>query len=249
LALSVGGAVAQHEFGSKVASGDADENRLLDNFPLIPVNLGYWDIGAVPAVYDEMDPVYLHMGTLAVPISSNDIRLTPFGIYPAGSKVTAADNDIGQLLMPLPTGLPGPAIFYNNLYGVANGYDNGDSVYIKATPYPLATGFLGGTIITTNDVRITPIITITVMLPGGAKVKNFDPDNNNLVQPMVGVFPIPPTLLGSIGTIRFFNANGNTDFTGAPIYDYPDAVYIDVSVPAPAGGTGSVSPNDVRLTI
>ena len=100
LALSLNGALGQ--FGSKVMTGDADEGRFLEDFPS-PMNptLGYWDTGANPGIYDDGDTIYLDVLGNNL-IDANDIRLTDYNGYLAGSKVISTDNDINKPLSPLP---------------------------------------------------------------------------------------------------------------------------------------------------
>jgi uncharacterized repeat protein (TIGR01451 family) len=50
-----------------------------------------------------------------------------------------------------------------------------------------------------------------------------------------------------VPTIRFYNANGDYDKIGRPIYDEPDSVYLDFSIPS-SSSYGIVCPGDIRLT-
>jgi hypothetical protein len=186
--------------------------------------------------YDDTDVVYLHQGFRTSGILANDVRLTPFGFLPAGSKVTPQDNDIG---MPL-TVLPGEAtIGWVNLYG-GPGNDLSDPIYIHA-------GLIGpGTLTATNDVRLTEV---AGKWPG-SKVGNLDPDLPDVfaIPPPGSPNPItttsPPPLSGVINppinqpSVRYVDVNGNNQ------YDYPDDVYLITKVPYPP----AVTANDVRLS-
>ena len=227
LALNLSGAMGQ--FGSKVVTGDMDEGRLLEDFapPQTPVNVGFWDIGPNPGLFDEGDVAYLHFGPPGV-IAVNDIRLTPFSIYMAGSKVAPTNNDVGQILTLFP---PGTSIAFVDVGGVIGTfYDPMDTVYIDG---PL---FFGAT--NTGDIRLTP----AGDFPAGSIVRNFDLDNNRPLVPLMPPFPGPTPC----PTIRFYNKNGNVNFLGVPIYDSPDDVYLDISV-TPVPPFGFVTPNAVRL--
>ncbi len=114
---------SEYAFGSKVLSTDADIGRPLSDMPPGTTIIEYWDTGA-PG-YDENDVVYLH---IAPPdcntVYANDVRLASFGEYPAGSKVTSQDKDIGMPLTLLPA-----IINYLNLNG-SRAYDLEDPVYV-----------------------------------------------------------------------------------------------------------------------
>ena len=264
LALSLAGSVAEDSpqcpplmnscgFGTWVLAGDPNLGLPLDNFlgAQGTLNLGYWDIGAESGYFDISDIVYLHIGTLPDSITSNDIRLTPFESDPSGSKVTAADNDIGMALKTLPCSTPplsGGGIWYSDMYGITPGFDAGDSVYVKAVSTRCGPFIIGGSTVMTNDVRVTDILTPKGMLRAGEKVQNLDDDTNNLLSPLVG-FPVfwGWPVSGSVATVRFYNANGNFA-SGIPVYDFPDVVYIDMPFVGGSPAAGAVSPGDLRLT-
>jgi hypothetical protein len=233
LALSLNGALGQ--FGSKVMTGDADVGRFIEDFPA-PLNpaLGYWDTGANPGIYDDGDTIYLDVLGNGI-IDANDIRLTDYYGYLAGSKVISSDNDINKPLVALPGQAAG--IYYADLYG-SQGYDFQDPVYVLAmTPAAL------GARTSTKDVRLGPVCGLSP----GTKVLDYHPDNDGPAIPMI----VPLSAGGPVATIRFYNANGNVDGNGDPIYDYSDNVYIDVSLPSVAMGGfpfGFVVPNNVRLS-
>jgi len=221
------------QFGSKVASGDSDVGRFLEDFPA-PFNptLGYWDIGPNPGMYDDGDIVYLDLLGNKI-IGANDIRLTAYESNPPGSKVTASDNDINKPLSLLPGASAG--IYYADLYG-SQGYDFQDPIYVLTT----APTVLGART-STNDVRLNQIYG----LAPGTKVLDYHPDNDGPAVPMI----VPISAGTPIATIRFYNTNGNVNGGGKPIYDYADDVYIDVSLSSASGYPfGFVVPNDIRLT-
>ncbi|MHC1631545.1 MAG: hypothetical protein ACXQT4_04535 [Methanotrichaceae archaeon] len=223
---------AMAQFGSKVESGDTDMNDALVDFsaPLAP-NLGYWDVGPNPDIYDDDDVIYLDIANNAR-VDANDIRLTACGNNAAGTKVRAADNDINKPLLSLPGTAAG--IYFTNLQG-STGYDALDPVYILAT----ASDFFSART-ETNDIRLNEVDG----LAAGTKVLNYQPDHDMPAVAMLVPFPVVSPG-GPIATIRFHNANGNVGLDGKPIYDYYDSVYIDIS---PTGTTGAVTPNDVRLS-
>ncbi|MDH7596792.1 MAG: hypothetical protein QHG98_03485 [Methanothrix sp.] len=240
------GVASSYDFGSKVDNTSPDLGHPLVDFggSQVPIDIGYWDVGQTPQIFDEDDMVYLHFGS-AVPatINANDIRLTtiPDLGLTAGSKVKARDIDCGQPLLPLPAPPLIAGIYFMDLYGSSPGYDVNDLIYLKT--------LLPAGITATNDVRLSDVDEdkdgITD-LPGGSKVLDYHEDHNRLIIPMIIGFPIyPPVWQESIATIRFYNANGNT-MNGVPIYDYNDDVYIDV--PFSPLSPGVVSVNDVHLT-
>lgn len=225
LALMLGLAGATpFEFGSKVVKGDADEGKLLYNFSgnLNPA-LGFWDIGVNPGVYDVGDPVYLDIANNSR-VDANDIRLTDSAAGTAGSKVISTDNDINAPLLPLSFG-----VFYMELDGIP-GYSAEDTVYLTNGPTTVS-----------NDVRLHKVDGLCA----GSKVLDFHPDNNKPVLAML-LFNVSPRT-GPIATVRFYNANGNYDAAGKPVYDFPDSVYLDVSLPS-ATPFGFVAVNDIRLS-
>jgi hypothetical protein len=257
-----GGSTA--DFGTKVNAGDPDVGLPLSQFEAIPVPgaaavlwqnnfwIYYWDLNA-NGLYDAQDVPYLQFGSMNFPpaqriVRANNIRLTGWGTYPAGSYVKASDSDIGQQLNtvpPLAYALPSAGavgFYYLDITGSA-GYDMGDPVYLKvlsAPPIPPLT--LG-----TNDIRITGYGSF----PAGSRVSLIDPDAGKTLSlfkldgGIVGG-PTPTAAPGPIGTFMFFNTNG--DIAQAPafsaIFDDGDVVYFHVGV----GGAGAaVSPNDIRL--
>jgi hypothetical protein len=209
---------SEYQFGTKVLAGDKDIGRPLFAMPL-GTDIRFWDTGA-PG-YDDSDVVYLSPPPVTN-IKANDVRLTPFGNYPAGSKVASFDIDNG---MPLIAPIPGlRAIRYLNLFGSSN-YDLRDPVYVSQSP---AISFV-------NDVRLNA--TPGTGLEPGTKVRDFDPDLNKFMW----LFPNPLVTLPHLGNslLGFFDVNGNG------VYDYWDDVYMNFPQGVPAG---SVTVNNVRLS-
>lgn len=259
--LASGQAAAQPTFGTKVQAGDPDIGLPLSGFnPTISPTptpgvtsqatayLSFWDVGATPGLFDNQDVIYLQFGSITgTPsriVRANNIRMTGWGNYPAGSIVTPGDADIGQQLLPwIPAtfpAIPGPSFAYMEVDGEL-GYGLGDPVYIDLNGAPpVTTG--------TNDVRLTSF----AGFPAGSRVSNADPD---AVRPLLAFYaapllptptagPAPTGAVAPIGRLSFYNANGNIAPTGAPnngIYDDGDVAYFDV---APLG---VVSVNDIRL--
>jgi hypothetical protein len=259
-----GQAAAEGSFGTKVKSGDTDVGLPLSTFAAIPgpnpaataqntVYISYWDVGATPGIYDDQDVVYLQFGSALVPptariVRTNNIRLTGWGTYPAGSYVKQGDSDMGQQLLPwFPA--PNPTAFasgittgfsFMNVVG-STGYDLDDPVYLKTVANPFVPASTN-----TNDIRITA----NAGFPAGSRVSLNDPDAALPLSPFNVVYtanggplaPLPP-LPAPIATLSFYNANGNVMGIppGSAIYDTGDFVYFDVNP------IGIVSPNDVRL--
>lgn len=260
LAIASGQAMAQQQttFGSKVTAGDPDVGIPLSNFANIGTAIGgqanawvaYWDIGANPGIYDDKDIAYLQFGSsfggANKIVMANNIRLTGWGAgtYPAGSYVKAGDSDIGQQVIPLPGFLPSgdsftaPVGFYYMDVAGSSGYDVEDRIYLKAASPP-------GLTVQTNDIRITE----NLGYPPGSRVSNNDLDSGKPLSPFKTTSPplgstggpMATTGIFPVAQLAFYNANGNVDGIGNPIYDDVDLVYLDI---APLN---AVSPNDVRL--
>jgi len=253
LGLILGSALAsEYSFGSKVMSMDTDFGRPLRDYaappnPAADFSIGYWETGVVNG-YDDTDVVYLHQGTLLIPpvlvdTVANDVRLTPFGYLPAGSKVTPQDNDIGVPLVALPGAPPfTSSIGWVNLYGGPE-HDLDDPVYLH--PGPIIVPAV--TLTATNDVRLTAV----GGKQPGTKVGNLDADLPLVFAPLTAFSPNPITTLVPIaGTqfpispnayIRYVDINGNNQ------YDYPDDVYLITANPITTA-TQSVRVNDLRLS-
>lgn len=247
--LACGQAAAQQTFGTKVNAGDPDVGLPLSNFAAIGLPptqtvawISYWDIGSNPGLYDDQDVAYLQFSGPTV-IRANNIRLTGWGNYPAGSYVKPADSDMGQSPIMPPPALPSGIqtnFYYMNVVGGA-GYDMGDPVYLKVQS-PL---HIPPTITGTNDIRITA----NAGFPAGSRVSLNDPDAGKALTLFAGPIggaggPLATVPWPFIASLMFFNANGNIIAPGNAIYDDGDVVYFHVGV----GGPGAaVSPNDIRL--
>ena len=265
LALISGLAEAQQNFGTKVKSGDSDVGLPLSQFAAIPVPgaaalgwqnnfwISYWDLNA-NGLYDDQDVPYLQFGSYLVPpaqriVRANNIRLTGWGTYPAGSYVKGSDSDMGQQLNtipPLAYALPSAGavgFYYLDVAGSA-GYDPDDPVYLKVLSAPPLT--LG-----TNDIRITAYASF----PAGSRVSLADPDAGKALT----LFKAAPGVAGGptatgpnaapIATLMFYNANGDIASSppnplGSAIFDDGDVVYFHVGAP---GTPPAVGPNDIRL--
>ena len=217
--------------------------------------ISYWDINA-NGIYDGQDVPYLQFGSFNLPglrfVQANNIRLTGWGGYPAGSYVTPSDSDMGKPLMvipPYPT-LPSSAppfqvSFYYMDVSAGAGYDLGDPVYLKILS-PISIPPTAGT----NDIRITA----NAGFPAGSRVSLNDPDAGRALT-LFKTIPAAPNPAGGpfpaggrtpIAQLAFFNANGNVDqFGGFPIFDDGDVVYFDINPGIAANPV--VSPNDIRL--
>ncbi len=220
LILCIAGAEgAPYAFGTKVQNGDSDLSRSLNTIPAGTI-FAFWDTGA-PG-YDQGDVVYLHVPKGAQPpdlqVNDNDVRLTPFGPLPAGSKVAINDQDLGKPLKPF----PGAVVRYMDQYG-STGYDLDDPVYLHQNLNS------PGAFETINyDVRLTNVPAVTGgTASAGTKIFDLDSDRNKLL----GLNP------ASLGPIAYFDKNGDG------FYDDGDEVYLNY----PDGGL-LVKINNVRLT-
>jgi hypothetical protein len=235
LMFSIGNAVA-YEFGSKVISGDADEGKILESFQAAALTptVAFLSLSN-PTTFDANSVVYINFaGNMRVNVG--DLRLTNYSnLYAAGTKVKSGDLDFGT--GPLtPFANPAGQFYYGPRF-LAPSYVLDDSVYLKTSPLPLATGL--------NDVRLTsPVGTFVA----GSKIKNSDGDWNTPLTLMLGATAGIVNLgLGPVAELRFYNIDGDVNALGAPVYGSEDPVYLDVSFPGFAN-YGIVSPNDVRLS-
>jgi len=208
---------SEYEFGTRVLAQDSDIGRALYDFPF--ADIMYWDIGPNPTIYDEGDVLYLIRLTATV-VTSNDVRITPFESYAAGTKVTANNKDIDMPLSPFP--IIAHNIVFLDLFG-STAFDLKDPVYFHRVAAPN---------IVTNDVRLT---NVTGHAPG-TKVIDFDPDHD---KPWVLLQPLPTIPLFNL--IKYFDANGNG------VYDYPDDVYLIYPLGGPPFSP-HVRVNSIRLS-
>jgi hypothetical protein len=162
--------------GSKVKSIDPDIGQQVmpnpPSFPTFITGFAYMDVGGVTPGYDLDDPVYLKVSIPTFPpltTGPNDIRITPVGGYPAGSKISNNEFDTNKPLAPFtnPTGATGGLIIPNPpatgtiaqiAFFNANGntlptgagttnpiYDYPDYVYLDIPPL---------NVVSVNDVRL-----------------------------------------------------------------------------------------------
>jgi hypothetical protein len=133
--------------GSQVAKADNDIGQPLTKFgtgTTPRAELRFMDVNGDRA-YSLNDPIYLNV----VPgkINSNDVRITSYQGYSAGSRVADSDLDNGLSTSTL----PGMLSFFNTNGNINNGgyaiYDRGDIVYMD-TQYPFY-------VVTINDVRMS----------------------------------------------------------------------------------------------
>ncbi|MCX6678575.1 MAG: hypothetical protein NTU95_11630 [Methanothrix sp.] len=235
---------APYVFSSKVNFNDFDAGNPLYN---ICFNLGFRDIGKERNIYDEKDPVYLDMAVNAedenIYVGINDIRLTPFANFLPGSKVRRIDADINA-----------PLLYLINWSFVCSELD-GNEIYDLRDPLYLHNRTLGNEIVP-GDIRLTSFRDFIA----GTKVMNSDWDAGISVFDLDG---LPTNDMNHIAAIRFYNANGNY-LEGKPVYDSPDAVYLDISffdrytmdlsfIPdvneSYIESMGMVDANDLRLSI
>ncbi len=261
-------AAQEGTFGTKVKSGDPDVGLPLSEFApiggVVPggadfqwnAYISYWDVGVTPGIFDDQDVVYLQFGSAAAGpqriVRANNIRLTGWGNYLAGSYVKQGDSDLGQQLLPWGPFLTPPDNFASGIstgfwymnVGGSVGYDSGDPVYLKTA----ANAFIPAVTTNTNDVRITAN---GAFLPG-SRVSLNDLDAALPLTPFEWAPPLytgvggpqpqgPGAIARPIARLSFYNANGNVMAPNNAIYDDVDVVYFDVNP------IGIVSPNDVRL--
>lgn len=227
-------------FGTKVNMNDQDVGHPLHK---LCADLRYRDVGYEINEYDLADPVYLDANADGY-VDINDIRLTPYSVFPPGSKARKTDVDINASLIRLENW----SIACFDLNGNEI-YDLNDPLYLhnRSTGYETSEG----------DIRLTQSWDFSA----GSKVKESDKDKG------MPVFDLLEILSGENGIayIRFYNANGNyqnkvpverihlRDDSATPIYDSPDQVYIDIGSPEQSDQSGLsigfVDANDLRLSI
>ncbi len=77
-------------------SHDADESKALSRFCVDP-EFAFYD-GNTRGLFEPDDPVYIHINPTDSAVDVNDVRLTQFGSFPAGSQVGITDPDVGYPL-------------------------------------------------------------------------------------------------------------------------------------------------------
>jgi hypothetical protein len=234
--------VLPYGLGSKVNINDQDVGRPL--YMLCP-DLKYRDTGDEINNYDLSDPVYLDTdGDEDGYVETNDIRITPFSVFPPGSKVKRTDPDINAALIRLRN------------WSIACFDLNGNEIYDLCDQLYLHNSDMGNET-ALGDIRVTS----SMYYQSGSKVKNFDNDFNKPIFDLMGIMSGDDDQV----CIRFYNANGNyliqdadkisyplEDFA-KPIYDSPDQVYLDIISPderdRSTPSIGHVDVNDRRLSI
>jgi hypothetical protein len=205
LFVSLGSCQEELTYGSKVLPYDVDLSRPLSPFCIFP-EFAFVDAGIL-GTFDPGDPVYLNMNPMDCLVSENDVRLSPFGIFPAGSQVTITDPDHGYKLVKFGTrGFPAVELRYFDVDG-DEAYSLEDPVYLDFTPGK----------VNANDLRITSYKNYAA----GSRVRDSDLDSDK------------PTLIFT-GTLSFFNANGNINARGYGLYDGGDVIYADTQLPLSA---------------
>jgi hypothetical protein len=224
---------SEYIFGAKVNPGDVDIGRPVNGlFPFgIAANVAMWDIGPNPGFYDQQDVLYLVRFPLPATVPSDAVRLTPYDIYPAGSKVKSSDIDNAKPLSPIPPSF----IVFLDLYGTSGpgagvlaDYDLEDPAYWHQNAALMTV---------TNDVRLSEIATFAS--GPGTKIGNFDPDHNKALT-AGSVWENFPTAPAS--WLKYYDANGNF------IYDYPDDVYLIRPTTAGPAAANQVTVNSLRLS-
>jgi hypothetical protein len=187
-------------FGTKVLDGDIDVGRMLFRFKSIDPVFAYWDVGITEGEFDPEDVIYLHVYDNTNATKAGDIRLTPYGYYLPGSRVTTYDTDIDKKLTKFDRDWD---IVFADQFG-STGYDLLDPVYLH----------VGGNLsqIERLDLRLSN----GANGPAGSLVDGLDEDRGLSFTSLTGM-------------IRFYNANGNIRSDGTPMYDLPDRLYLDLS--------------------
>lgn len=202
-------AIAQDDlkFGSKVLPHDIDESRALSPFYVGP-ELAFVDLNnnglLEPGDPLNGDPVYIHIDPTASTVSENDVRLTSFGIFPAGSQVGATDPDHGKPLRKFGfAGYPAAELRYFDVDG-DRVYSLDDPVYLDLNPGTVRAG----------DIRITSYNGY----PAGSRVRDSDGDSDKLTSVLPGMF-------------CFYNTYGDINNGGWGVFGQGDVVYLDTQYP------------------
>jgi hypothetical protein len=188
-------------FGSKVEENDLDESKALNSFAYY--EFAFWDDGT-PG-YDANDPVYIHFSPGNSIVSENDIRLTRFSDFAAGTKVRRTDIDHDKKLTKFANAEP-RYIEYDSV----DGYSLGDPVYLDINP-----GVLGA-----NDIRLTNHLGYAA----GTRINDSDADRGMITS----------TLPGSLGFYNS-NGNVNSrgagiyDFVDSVYVDVPPSDEVTVN--------------------
>ena len=203
-------------FGSKVLPSDPDESKVLNRFYVDP-DFAFYD-GNTKGLFEPNDPVYIHISPTDSVVNVNDVRLTPFGNFPAGSQVGITDPDVGYPLSHFGTkGYPGAEVRYFDVNGNKT-YSLDSSVYLDFNP---------GTV-TSGDIRLTN--SSPMFYGAGTRVKDSEIDSGKRTELLPGV-------------LEFYNANGNTKNDASAAYDSGDLIYMATQSPFL-----EVTINDIRLS-
>jgi len=170
--------------GSYVKASDPDIGQQLNTWPLYVLPsapaVGFYYLNvAGTAGYDLEDPVYLKVlsNPLLNQLGTNDIRITGYANYPAGSRVSITDIDAGKdltafvapIVPPLANQMGGPSaatggpigsfMFFNANGNVAGPvppnpafsaiFDDGDVVY-----FHVGASVAGGAAVGPGDIRL-----------------------------------------------------------------------------------------------
>jgi hypothetical protein len=137
-------------------------------------------------------------------VSQNDVRLTPFGIFAAGSQVKPTDPDHDKQLIRFGASrYPVAELRYFDVDG-GKVYSLEDPVYLDINPGTVGAG----------DIRITSYKDY----PAGSRVRDSDVDSDKPTMTLPGM-------------LCFYNANGNVNNGGWGFYDEGDVVYMDTQYP------------------
>jgi hypothetical protein len=190
------------QYGSKVLSHDIDEGRALSPFYIEP-EFAFVDLSN-NGIIEPDDPVYLHIDPTISRVSEGDVRITPFGVFSAGSKVEATDPDHGKELKKFGSVRYPPAeLRYFDVDG-DRAYSLNDPVYLDLNP---------GTV-TAGDIRITGYKDY----PAGSRVRDSDADSSKPTSTLPGM-------------LCFYNPDGDINNGGWAIYNIPDPIYVDMQYP------------------
>jgi hypothetical protein len=214
-------AASAQGYGSKVMPADPDEAKALSPFYAGP-EFAFIDLSN-NGVFEPADPVYLNINPADGVVSENDVRITPFDTFPAGTQVSAADPDHDKALIRFGTyRYPAAELRYFDTNGDKS-YSLNDPVYLDFNPGEVSAG----------DVRITgyPGFSPSIGLEPGTRVSDADPDSGKPTATLPGVF-------------GFYNTYGNINNGGWAVYDGGDIIYLDTQYPF-----NVVSINDIRLSI
>lgn len=205
--------------GTRVATGDADERRIL-TVPAAPPTLAFTDFDGSTG-FNLGDGLFADQdgaAPVAAVVFPEDLRLSRVGGLPPGRVVLPADADVTPILQALPGA---PTFGFGDESG--NGaFDEGEAFYL----FDLADA---DGLLDPGDLRLTA----RFGQAAGHLVRPTDPDAGLAIPPAA-----QRSFVGPAGTtaLAFYDSEGDASWSVA------DWVYVD------ADGSASVSPGDVRLT-